>query len=100
MIKNNDLDLIKLFIEKNPDFIFKDDLINHYANFYIAKANIEKSCEYLRSIGETTLIDEYTSKLKIYCLINSNKIDQALLIYDLKKELGFKDVFLKKKYLN
>ena len=39
----------------------------------------------------------YTSKLKIYCLVNSNKIDQAILIYDLKKEMGFIDDFFEKK---
>ena len=39
--------------------------------------------------------------LKFIVLINSNKIDQALLIYDLKKEnLGLKDNFFEKKYLN
>ena len=36
------------------------------------------------------------SKLKFIVLINSNKIDQALLIYDLKKEMGFKDNFFEK----
>ncbi len=97
LIKKNDLELIKLFIQKNPEFIFKDDLINHFANNYIAEANIEKSCEIFDSIGEITLIDEYTLKLKIYCLVNSNKIDQALLIYDLKKESGFNDVFFESK---
>ena len=29
--------------------------------------------------------------------INANKIDQALLIYDLKKEMGFEDDFFEKK---
>ena len=97
LIKNNDLNLIKSFMEKNPDFIFRDDLINYYANFYLAEANIEKSCEIFEIIGETNITDSYASKLKIYCLINSDKIDQALLIYDLKKELGFKDDFFENK---
>ncbi len=97
LIKKNDLDLIKLFIQKNPKFMFKDDLINHFSNHYLSEANIEKSCEIFNSIGEVTFIDNYTSKLKIYCLINSNKIDQALLIYDLKKEVGLKDPFFENK---
>ena len=96
-LKKKDLELIKLFVEKNPDFQFNNELINYYANYYLAEANIEKSCEIFDFIGETTLNDEYTSKLKIYCLINSNNIDQALLIYDLKKEMGFKDDFFEKK---
>ena len=89
-----------MFIEKNPDFFLKDDLIKYYANHYLAEANIEKSCEIFETIGDVTVIDEYTSKLKIYCLINADKIEQALLIYDLKKEMGFKDDFFEKKYLN
>ena len=97
LIKKNDLDLIKSFIEKNPNFYLKDDLINYYSNHYLGEANIEKSCEIFDYTKEVTLIDDYTSKLKIYCLINSNKIDQALLIYDLKKEVGFKDDFFEKK---
>ena len=97
LIKKNDLGLIKLFIEKNPDFFLKDDLIKYYANHYLAEANIEKSCEIFETIGDVTVIDEYTSKLKIYCLINADKIEQALLIYDLKKEMGFKDDFFEKK---
>ena len=97
LTKKKDFSLIKLFIEKNPDFYFRDDLINYYANHYLAEANIEKSCEIFDTIGQVNFINDYTSKLKIYCLVNSNKIDQALLIYDLKKEMGFKDDFFEKK---
>ena len=97
LIKKNDLDLIKLFIEKNQNFNLKDDLIKYYSNYYLAESNIEKSCEIFETISETTLTDDYVSKLKIYCLINANKIDQALLIYDLKKEMGLKDDFFEKK---
>ena len=97
LLKNKDLDLIKLFVEKNTNFVFLDDLINYYANYYLAEANIKKSCEIFDSIKEITLKDDYTSKLKIYCLVNSNKFDQAMLIYDLKKENGFKDDFFEKK---
>ena len=97
LIKKKDLSLIKKFLEKNPDFFFKDDLINHYSNYYLSSANIEKSCEIFDVIGEVNFINDYTSKLKIYCLVNSNKIDQALLIYDLKKEIGFNDKFFEEK---
>ncbi len=97
LIKNNDLNLIKSFIKKNPEFYYKDDLINYYADYYLAESNLEKSCEIFDTIGETTINNNYASKLKIYCLINSNKIDQALLIYDLKKEAGLQDVFFEKK---
>ena len=94
------MELIKSFIENNQNFYFIDELINYYANYYLAEANIEKSCELFDTIDDVTLKNDYSSKLKIYCLINADKIDQALLIFDLKKELGFNDNFLRKKYLN
>ncbi len=97
LIKNSDLDLIKEFIEKNQKFSLLDDLINYYANYYLAEANIQKTCEIFESIDEVTLKDNYSSKLKIYCLINANKIDQAILIYELKKEQGLIDNFFEKK---
>ena len=98
LIKKNDLNLIKLFLKTNPDFFEKDDLINYYANSYLAEANIKKSCEIFDVINEVT--NNYTSKLKIYCLVNSNQIEKALLIYDLKKEMGLKDSFFEKKIYN
>ena len=97
LIKKNDLNLIKLFIEKNPNFLFKDELINYYANYYIAEANIEKSCEIFNMIEDVTINDQYTLKIKIYCLVNSNKIEEALLIYELKKEMGLEDNFFESK---
>tara|TARA_B100000073_G_scaffold256708_1_gene216599 strand:+ start:366 stop:2132 length:1767 start_codon:yes stop_codon:yes gene_type:complete len=97
LLINRDLNLIKLFVEKNPNFSLKDNLLNYYADHYLAEANIEKSCEIFNLIGEEIITDEYASKLKIYCLINLNKIDEALLIYDLKKELGLRDSFFENK---
>ncbi len=97
LIKNNNMELIKSFIENNQNFYFIDELINYYANYYLAEANIEKSCELFDTIDDVTLKNDYSSKLKIYCLINADKIDQALLIFDLKKELGFNDNFFEKK---
>ena len=37
--------------------------------------------------------DNYLTKFNIYCLINNNKKEEAQLLFDLKKELGFKDKF-------
>ena len=41
--------------------------------------------------------DEYLSKFNLYCLINDGKIEEAQLIFDLKKELGFENKFFEKK---
>ena len=39
----------------------------------------------------------YLSKFNIYCLINNNKSEEAQMILDLKKEVGFEDEFYEKK---
>ena len=43
------------------------------------------------------LQDEYLSKFNLYCLINYGKNEEAQLILDLKKELGFKDEYFENK---
>ena len=37
--------------------------------------------------------------LILYCLINEGRIEEAQLILDLKKELGFKDKYFEKKLI-
>ena len=56
---------------------------------------IKKSCEIFSKI-DRNFEDDYLSKFNIYCLINENKRDEAQLQFDLKKELGLEDKFLKK----
>ena len=43
------------------------------------------------------LDDDYLSKYKIYCLINKGQKEEAQLILDLKKELGFQDNYYENK---
>ena len=40
--------------------------------------------------------DEYLSKFNLYCLINAGRSEEAQLILDLKKELGFNDEYFEK----
>ena len=37
------------------------------------------------------------SKFNLYCLINNGRIEEAQLIFDLKKEAGFKNEYFEKK---
>ena len=41
--------------------------------------------------------NEYLTKFTLYCLINYGKNEEAQLILDLKKELGFKDEYFENK---
>ena len=96
LVKNSDLELIEEYLIKNQIINLHPDLTKHLLNQYLSEANIEKVCKIL-SKNSKPIEDEYLSKLNIYCLIRSDKKDEAQLIYDLKKELGFKDKYFENK---
>ena len=68
------------------------DSIDHFRVIHITFV-----CEIFNIIEDATINDEYALKIKIYCLVNSNKIEEALLIYELKKEMGLEDNFFESK---
>ena len=96
LIKNSDLDLIEEYLIKNQIFNIQPELVKYIIDKYLSEANLEKACEIL-SKNSNPINDEYISKFNIYCLINSDKKDEAQLIFDLKKELGFNDKYFETK---
>jgi len=97
LLENSDLNLIEQYLLKNEKINSSDKLIKFLVNEYLANSELEKSCEILSKINYP-LMDQYLSKFNIYCLINDNKKEEAQLQFDLKKELGFKDIFFEKKF--
>ena len=71
-------------INQNPK------LTKYLVNDYLSRSEVKKACEIFSKSTES-IDDTYLSKFKIYCLINNNKKEEAQLLLDLKKELGFKD---------
>ena len=96
LIKNSNLDLIEEYLVKNQIFDVQPDLTKYLLDQYLSEANLEKACEIL-SKSLKPINNEYLSKYNIYCLINLGKKDEAQIIYDLKKELGFKDEYFENK---
>ena len=92
LIKNNDLELIKEFLEKNDYENYNLSLIKYYLDQNLSLAKIEKSCD-LFSFIKNLPKDNYITKFQIYCLINDNKKEIAQLQYDLFKESGYEDEF-------
>ena len=97
LLKNSDLNLIEEYLIKNPKIKNNGELIKFLVGEYLSESEVEKSCEIFSKINYLTT-DKYLSKFNIYCLINGNKREKAQLQFDLKKELGFKDVFFEKKF--
>ena len=96
LIKNSNFDLIKEYLNKNGILNDNPKLSRHYIDYYISESKLKKACNIFSNNLEP-ITDEYLSKFKIYCLINEGKPEEALLILDLKKELGFKNRYFEKK---
>ena len=97
LIKNNDFELIEEYIIKNQTIDENLELIRFLVDRYLSKSDLKKSCKIFSNILEN-INDDYLSKFNIYCLINDNKREEAQLLFDLKKELGFEDIFFEKKF--
>tara|TARA_Y100000992_G_scaffold299903_1_gene267484 strand:- start:639 stop:2411 length:1773 start_codon:yes stop_codon:yes gene_type:complete len=96
LIKNSNLDLIEEYLIKNQIFNLHPKLTKYLVDQHLSEANIEKACEIFSKFLDP-INDEYLSKFNIYCLIKRNKIEEAQIIFDLKKELGFKDKYFEQK---
>ena len=96
LIKNSNLQLIEDYLLNNQIINKSPKLTKYLIDDYLSRSKVEKSCEIFSKIKEN-IIDDYLSKFKIYCLINNNKMEEAQLLLDLKKELGFKDKFYEDK---
>ena len=96
LTKNTNLQLIEDYLLKNQIINEHPKLTKSLVDHYLSQSNIKKACEIFSKVDEP-IQDEYLSKFNIYCLINNNKNDEAQLLLDLKKELGFLDKFYEMK---
>ena len=96
LIKNSDLEIIEEYLIKNQIANLHPEMTRYIVDKYLSQSDVKKSCEIFSKIEEP-LEDEYLSKFNIYCLINYGQKDEAQLILDLKKELGFKDDYFENK---
>ena len=96
LIKNKNKNLIEEYLIKNQIFNLHPKLSRYLTDEYLSESNVKKACE-IFSKNTEAVIDEYLSKFNLYCLINDGKVEEAQLILDLKKELGFKDEYFEKK---
>ena len=96
LIKNKDRDLIEEYLTKNQILNLHPKLSRYFIDQYLSEANIEKACEIFLK-NSKVIEDEYLSKFNLYCLINNERIEEAKLVFDLKKETGFKNEYFEKK---
>ena len=96
LIKNSDFKLIEEYLIKNKAINLHADLTRFLVDHYLSEANITQACEIFMKNLEV-IEDEYLSKFNLYCLFNNGKNEEAQLIFDLKKELGFRDKYFEAK---
>ena len=96
LIKNNNKNLIKLYLIKNERNIYNSKLIKFYINDYLENADLKNACKIFDEIN--LFDDNYINKFKIYCLINQNKREEAQLLFDLNNESNPKDSFYENKF--
>ena len=96
LIKNSNLEIIEEYLIKNQTVNLHPELTRFLVDNYLSDSNIKKACEIFSNINEP-IEDNYLSKFDLYCLINYGKKEEAQLILDLKKELGFQDDYYENK---
>ena len=96
LMKNNDLKLIEEYLIKNNIINLHPKLTKFLVDKLLSQSEINKACEIFSKNSEP-IENQYLSKFNIYCLVFNEKKEQAKLILDLKKELGFKNKYFENK---
>ena len=96
LIKNKRLNDLEKFVTTNPTIGKEIKAIKFLVNESLSNADIKSVCQKIE-ILEKSVENNYLEKLKIYCLINNDRKEEAQLIYELLKERGFKDKFFEDK---
>jgi len=89
--------MIQDYLIKNQNINENIRLTKFLVDEYLSRSELEKSCEIFSNIREV-INNNYLSKFNIYCLINTERSEEAQLQFDIKKELGFDDNFFEKKF--
>ena len=96
LIKHNNLELIEEYLIKNDILNLHPKLSKYLVDKYLSQSELDKACKIFLNNSEP-IRNDYLSKFNIYCLINSGNNDEAQLIFDLKKELGFNEKYFENK---
>ncbi len=96
LIKNNKIEIIENFLNKNLEFDGKSKLIKYLVDHYISSADISQGCEKAEFINKE-IKDKYLEKFRIYCLVLNKKQEEAILNFDLLREEGRSDKFFNDK---
>ena len=96
LIKHRRLQDLENLLLTNPAAGKEPSAIKFLINERLSNAEIKSACEKVSAIDKDVQ-NNYLEKFKIYCLINTDREDEAQLLFELLKERGFKDDFFEDK---
>jgi len=96
LIKHRRLQDLENLLLTNPAAGKEPSAIKFLINERLSNAEIKSACEKASAIDKNVQ-NNYLEKFKIYCLINTDREDEAQLLFELLKERGFKDDFFEDK---
>ena len=96
LIEKKRIDNLETLLKSNPEVGQNIKAIKFLINEYLSSADIQSACDKINFI-DLKVQNDYLEKFKIYCLINNDQKEEALMVFDLLKESGFKDKFFEDK---
>ena len=96
LIKNRKFRDLEILLKKNPTVGKQSKAIKFLVNEYLSSSEIKLACEKTGFI-DRNIQNDYLDKFTVYCLINEDRKEEALMIFDLLKERGLKDKFFENK---
>jgi len=96
LIKHRRLQDLENLLLTNPEVGKEPSAVKFLINERLSNAEIKSACEKVGAIDKNVQND-YLEKFKIYCLINTDRKDEAQLLFELLKDRGFKDDFFEDK---
>ena len=96
LIKNGRVEDLESLLLTNSKVGKEEKAIQFLINERLSNSEIKSACEKVNAIDKN-LKNDYLEKFKIYCLINSERKEEAQLLFELLKERGFEDNFFEDK---
>ena len=96
LIKKKRINDLETLLKNNSEVGQNAKAVKFLINEYLSSADIKSACEKINFL-DSRIQNNYLEKFTIYCLINSDRKEEAQLVFDLLKERGFKDKFFENK---
>ena len=96
LIKKERINDLEILLKNNLEVGHNPKAIKFLINEYLSLAQIKSACNITNFVSQEVK-NFYLDKFKIYCLIHSDRKDEAQLIFELLKEKGFNDKFFEDK---